>query len=270
MSSAPAPVNYHPNPFAPAPYTAPVQSTVAALPASIAKRARGLKILLICELLLYLWSMFLSIDAIILVPVNLVGYYAVHTLRRNWLTAFIWLKTVGAFLLVAGLIAVVNSASNCKGCAGEIPLVSIIWVLIIAFQVLCIVIAKRIRAALLEAETRRSDNYELDQVEIQHSPESPGPVPVASAPYPYAPQYPYPPMPYAQPPQGYPYPPIPYHAYPPNGHPQSPPPMSAVYPTYMYPEAEHQQQPTYFSQEPTEPSNRDSDALLQNVNLEKH
>jgi len=245
------------------------------VPRSVALRAKGLKLVLICELLLAVWVLFLGVGlltVLIVVPTNIVGFYGAHLLRKNLLTAFVFLKTCVVVLVSFALTTLVLNWSQCQDCGsmqGEIPILTCIFVLVAVYQILCIVIARRIRYAIAIAEMRPQGNYELNQVDIQEpatsSPSQPQHIPV----YPY-PQY----APYSMPfaphpqdgsvPQGYAVPPYAY-AYPPPVNGDQQPPMAAVYPAYLY--APHDGQPTYTMPTQPAPSNNDSSALLHDVDL---
>jgi hypothetical protein len=234
-------------------------------------RARRLKIVLVLEIILAIWVLFLGatmLPILIIVPTNIIGFYGAVQLRRNLLTVFSFLKTMVFVMVVFALTDYALLWSNCTNCGsqhGQIPIITIILVLVGITQLLCIVVANRIRRAIIAAEAMPHGNVELGHVDVTPSSENqehPQAVPV----YPY-PQYaPYP-MPFPpQNGQGFPV----YAAYPyPAGAPGSPQPaMQAVFPTYMYPGAAEPVAPTYtIPQEAAAPSNSDSDSLLQNVNL---
>jgi len=168
--------------------------------------------------------------------------------------------------------------------SSEVVTLSMIAVLVIIVQCMCIVISNKIRVAIVNAERAPLDT-ELGHVPestAQQSQQSSPQPPRSDIPFPYPPQY----TPYMYSPnaQGYPVPVMPYGFVPygpqgavypaptdANGQPQ----MPAVYP-YMYspsqPETHEQQQkqeqqPTYTfinpPQVPGEPSENDKAALLQ-------
>jgi len=233
----------------------------------------------ICEMLLSIWAIILgsAFLLLIVVPTNLVGFYGAHLLRERLLRVFVFLKILIIFLVSFTIIDYASSWSNCENCGslnGEIPIISIIAVLVVIFQLLCVHLANQVRTSLISAAQGATiDHVELNAVEVPQTQSSQANVQQHPLPYPF-PQYtPYP-MPYMQQtPQGYatmPYPPYPGYA--PDGqqqqqhqqqqHQPQQHTMPAVYPTYLYPEP-GQLLPPYETQQDAPPSHKDSDPLLQ-------
>jgi hypothetical protein len=164
------------------------------LPQAIAIRARSLKIVLICELILALWGFFYLNIALLLVfiPANIIGFLGAHRLNKNVLAVFVFLKTLVLVLITFTLSILVVQWSQCTDCGsmhGEIPILTIIFVLIGILQLSCIVSASRIRRALMVAPR---PNVELNSVDLETQTPSSPPTPRNIPIYPY-PQYsPYP------------------------------------------------------------------------------
>jgi len=246
-------------------YVQPSVSSLPSLPEWVPIRAKALKIILVIELILTVWIFFyfLSMMVLLIVPANIVGFYGCHRLRTRALAAFAFMKTLVLCLVTFFLCSLVITWSHCTNCGsmdGEIPTLTIMLVLVGILQLSSIVSANRIRRAIIAAESRPASNVELSRVDAG--------MPSPNPPSPHVPQnvpvYPYPyPVSYMAPSGTQAYPPMPYvYGYPSDGT-QEQHPMPVVYPTYIYPGAQHTEQ-AYPN---TYPSNSDSDALLQNVNL---
>jgi len=218
-------------------------------------RARGLKFALVAEMILSLWMLVLGnnmLPILIVLPTNLIGFFGAHLLRKNLLTICIFMKSLILGLVSYYLISLSLTWATCYNCGSagaELPTITCIFVLAIFYQILCIIVAARIRNALIVAESRPTSNVELGRVsETPVQPAQNAPV------YPY-PAYPAFPMPYMQngAPQGYPVPYV-YQPDPANGQPVPVP----VYPAYMYP------QETPYT-EAALPSESDQASLLQDT-----
>jgi len=246
------------------------------LPLFLAPKARGLKIVLISELMLTLWLLFLGVGllpVLVIVPTNIIGFYGLHYLRRNLLTIFVFCKTVIVCLVVIIFIDFASVWIQCDGCGsqgGQIPIITMILLVIMCFQVVCVITANKIRHGILDPLPVLRDNVELGQVDVEPgsgSPQAQHQQPQQPAvPFAY-PQF----TAYAMPPymqqgaQGYPVYPQ-FGGYPPNAAAgQNQPTMPAVYPTFAYPDADGQTPyPTYaMQQEAALPTEKDSDTLLQ-------
>jgi len=241
--------------YPPVPQTVTVQTGNSPYPREVIKRAAGLKALCICELLFALWTMILGDQFwvfILYIPVDIIGFYAAQRMRKLPLTVFSFSKALllGLFLLFfADLIAKwASCGSYCGSGHGEIPILAVMMVLILAFQLVCLYLAAKLRQDLLLAERTSAPGVELNAVEIpppsmptqpsqQMQPMHHFQDPHAAAPgYPYPPQY-YP-MPYMnQAPQGYPQ--MPYAPYPHQPAPTSP---VSTYPSFTIGDEQQPQQ----------------------------
>jgi len=260
----------------------PPMTPESSLPRCVTQRATALKTILICELVLAIWILFFGVGflpILIIVPTNIVGFYGAKLYRKHLLTAFVLMKTIIVCLASFSFVSLTMSRNS------NVVILSMVVLLVIIFQFMCIVMANKIRLAIVHAEHAPNDT-ELGRVAQSTSQASPQPA-HAEMPFPYPPQYPT--YMYSPGSQGYPVPVMSYGYVPygPQGQPQMYPPangnqgqqpqMAAVYP-YMYSEAQpdqtqlqeqqqQQQQPTYAfitpQQNPAEPSQNDTDALLQ-------
>jgi len=260
------------------------QPSMPQVPNCVLQRAKGLKMVLIVELIFCMIALFTTsslLPILILVPANIVGFYGAHHLRARLLTLFVYMKTlvitVMSLYIGFGIADLSSCEFYCDYFRQSYAVFFSVLALMIVAQILCIVIANRIRYALLAAATSPSETVELGHLGTQEAAASQSQTPVYPYPYPmaYVPQHP----------QGYAGMPYAYPEYPVNGQ-QGQPPMHAVYPTYMYPDAQQQQQqfqqqqqqyqqqlqqfqqaqqqqPTYtFTTEGATPVNKDTEALI--------
>jgi len=255
------------------------QPSIPQLPSCVLQRAKGLKLMLIAEMFFVLFILFQTtnlLPILILVPTNIVGFYGAQQFRVKLLTIFVYLKSIIVTFMSVYVVFEIIDVASCRYYCSNTTVPLIVLSLITLAQVLCVVVANRLKCSLLSAQTYSSGTVELGDLEGQPTAASPQQTPQN------APVYPYPyPMPYMpQPPQGFSAMPYAYPEYPVNGQ-QGQPPMHAVYPTYMYsPEAQQQflqqqqqqqlfqqqqqqQNPTYtFTPEVAAPTNKDSEPLI--------
>jgi hypothetical protein len=149
----------------------------AQYPRTTLKRAAGLKALCVCELLFALWSIILGESFwtfLLVIPVDIIGFFGAHRLRKNTLTAFSFLKSLMLGLLLLYFADVVTSWVSCAGYCGSanVPVLSVMMILILAFQILCMYLSVKIRQDILLAERASVPSVELHSF-VESQPQQP-------------------------------------------------------------------------------------------------